>query len=314
MYQSIHTTVVGKAAIPFEVQIRTKDMHYTAELGIAAHWKYKEGIHGKDKFEERLAWIRHMIEAQQDSDDVEEIVRAIKSDIAPEEVYAFTPRGDMISLPIGATVIDFAYLIHTQVGHKMTGAKVDKKIVPLDYKLNTGEIVEIITTKGHTPNRNWLNMCVTNEAKSKIRTWFKKERRDENIINGKEELEKEFKRNLIRVPEGELQDFLADDMRRHNCNSLDDFYAAIGYGGVIFLKSYKTKDKFQKKFEVKEANLIADLDKHIDETNSKSRSGIVIDEIDDIWLNSQNVAHLYLGTILDLSHVAMVFLYTKKMV
>ncbi len=249
MYQSLHTTVIGREGLPFEVQIRTWDMHHTAEYGIAAHWKYKEGISGKDKLEGRLAWIRQIIEAQQDADDVEEIVRTIKNDLAPEETFAFTPKGDMITLPSGATIIDFAYAIHTEVGNKMKGAKVDGKLVSLDYQLSTGEIVEIITSRDpdHGPNRAWLDICKTNEAKSKIRSWFKKERREENIEKGKEELEKEFKRNFIRVPPEELQSFLADDMKRHNCTTLDNFYAAIGYGGVILSRmTQRLKDRYEK--------------------------------------------------------------------
>ncbi len=172
MYQSLHTTVIGREGVPFEVQIRTWDMHKTAEYGIAAHWKYKEGVAGGDtKDDRRLAWIRQIIESQQESDDVEEIVRAIKNDLAPEDVFAFTPKGDMITLPVGATVIDFAYAIHTEVGHKMCGAKVDKKMVSYDYQIKTGEIIEILTSNvaGHGPSRSWLNICKTNEAKSKIR-------------------------------------------------------------------------------------------------------------------------------------------------
>ena len=178
MYQSLHTTVIGKEGIVFEVQIRTWEMHRTAEYGIAAHWKYKEGISGKTKNDERLNWIRKILEAQKESDDVEEIVRTIKTDLAPEDIFAYTPKGDMISLPLGATVIDFAYAIHTQVGHRMTGAKVDNKMVSIDHIIKTGEIVEIITSKdeNHGPSRSWLKICTTNEARSKIRSWFKKER------------------------------------------------------------------------------------------------------------------------------------------
>nr|MCR5730722.1 bifunctional (p)ppGpp synthetase/guanosine-3',5'-bis(diphosphate) 3'-pyrophosphohydrolase [Ruminococcus sp.] len=192
MYQSLHTTVLGKEGIPFEVQIRTWDMHETAEYGIAAHWKYKEGIQGKDKMEQRLAWVRQVIEAQQTSDDVEEIVRIIKTDLAPEDIVVMTPKGMSICLPINSTVIDFAYRIHTEIGHKTVGAKVDGRIVPLDYKLQTGQICEIITSKDPEkgPNRAWLNIVQTNEARSKIRSWFKKERRDENIIEGKAALER----------------------------------------------------------------------------------------------------------------------------
>ena len=251
MYQSLHTTVIGREGVPFEVQIRTVDMHYTAEYGIAAHWKYKEGIKGKDRLENRLAWIRQIIEAQQDTDDVEEIVRTIKSDLAPEDTFAFTPKGDMITLPIGATVIDFAYAIHTEVGNKMKGAKVDGKLVSLDRVINTGEIVEIITSSdpNHGPNRAWLNICRTNEAKSKIRSWCKKERREENIENGKAEVEREFSRNGINVPPEDLEEFLADDMKRHNCTTLDDFYAAVGYGGVILSRILaRLKDSYTAKY------------------------------------------------------------------
>ncbi len=280
-YQSLHTTVIGREGIPFEVQIRTWEMNYTAEYGIAAHWKYKEGIQGKDRFEERLAWIRQIIEAQQEADDVEEIVRTIKTDLAPDEVFSFTPKGDMISLPIGSTVIDFAYAIHTQVGHKMTGAKVDKRLVTLDYKLSTGEIVEIMTTNapGHGPNRNWLNICRTNEAKSKIRSWFKKERREENIENGKTELEKEFKRNLIRVPEDELEEFLKEDLKRHNCQTLDDFYAAIGYGGVILSRFIqRLKDEYNKKYVSHDTPEI--IVEKVAATETQ-KSGIIVDDLDN---------------------------------
>ncbi len=281
MYQSLHTTVIGKEEIPFEVQIRTWEMQYTAEYGIAAHWKYKEGINGKDKFETKLAWIRQIIEAQQESDDVEEIVRTIKTDLAPEDVFVFTPKGNLISLPIGATVIDFAYAIHTQVGHKMIGAKVDKRMVTLDYKLNTGEIVEIMTSKdeNHGPNRNWVNICYTNEAKSKIRSWFKKERREENVENGKIELEREFKRNSIRVPEEDLEEFLKVDLKRHNCETLDDFYACIGYGGVILSRIIqRLKDEYTKKY------LSNDEDINFEENDTPKiakNSGVVIDGIDN---------------------------------
>lgn len=281
MYQSLHTTVIGREGVPFEVQIRTWDMHYTAEYGIAAHWKYKEGIQGKDKLENRLAWIRQIIEAQQETDDVEEIVRTIKSDIAPEEIFAFTPKGDMITLPVDSTIIDFAYAIHTQVGNRMRGAKVDGKLVSLDYKLSTGEIVEIITSSSpdHGPNRAWLEICKTNEAKSKIRSWFKKERREENIQQGKIELEKEFKRNYIRVPEADLADFLSDDMKRHNCGTLEDFFAAIGYGGVILSRMMqRLKDKYTKLYAQEEVQNI----KH--KPSEKSNTGVIVDGQDNILI------------------------------
>lgn len=281
MYQSLHTTVLGKEGIPFEIQIRTWDMHATAEYGIAAHWKYKQGIHtSNDKMEQRLAWVRQVIEAQQTSDDVEEIVRIIKNDLAPEDIVVMTPKGDSISLPIDSTIIDFAYKIHTQIGHKTAGAKVDGKLVPLDYKLHTGEICEILTSNefGKGPNRSWLNIAKTNEAKSKIRSWFKKECREENIVTGKAELEKEFRHYRMSIPDDELEAFLMDDLKRHNCQTLDDFYASIGYGGVLLSKIIaRLKDKYMKTYKTLENNTAEPVIKPARKINS----GIILDKIDD---------------------------------
>ncbi|MCR5075731.1 MAG: bifunctional (p)ppGpp synthetase/guanosine-3',5'-bis(diphosphate) 3'-pyrophosphohydrolase [Ruminococcus sp.] len=281
MYQSLHTTVLGTEGIPFEVQIRTWDMHETAEYGIAAHWKYKEGIRGKDKMESRLAWVRQVIEAQQTSDDVEEIVRIIKTDIAPEDIVVMTPKGKSIDLPMDSTVIDFAYRIHTEIGHKTIGAKVDGRIVPLDYKLQTGQICEIITTKDPDkgPNRSWLNIVQTNDARSKIRSWFKKERRDENIVEGKAELQRTFKRYHINVPEEDLGSFLQDDFKRHNCENLDDFFASIGYGGISLEKMIpRFKDKYNKLYGDKEDQ----DDPRIIKLKPNGRSSIVLDQITDM--------------------------------
>ncbi|MEF2800758.1 MAG: bifunctional (p)ppGpp synthetase/guanosine-3',5'-bis(diphosphate) 3'-pyrophosphohydrolase [Acutalibacter sp.] len=242
MYQSLHTTVITKAGVPFEVQIRTWEMHHTAEYGIAAHWKYKLGMSAKGSdnaaLDDRLAWIRQMLENQAESEDVTDLVHSIKSDLIPEEVFVFTPRGDVINLPLGSTVIDFAYAIHSAVGNRMIGAKVDKRIVPLDYKVKTGEIIEILTTKeaGKGPNRDWLTLVRTSEARNKIRAWFKKEKRDENIVEGKAELEREFKRSNIQLTR-ELMDYMIESVgKRHNCATEDDFYAAIGYGGIQLWK------------------------------------------------------------------------------
>lgn len=238
MYQSLHTTVIDKEAIPFEVQIRTWDMHHTAEYGIAAHWKYKAGVTGRDKLEERLAWIRQLIENQKEADDVEDIVRSIKSDLSPEEVFVFTPKGDVISLPVGSTVIDFAYAIHTEVGNRMVGAKIDGRIVALDTPVRTGQIIEVVTTnaKDHAPSRDWLKIVKTTEARNKIRNWYKKERREENIEQGRGELEKEFRRNMITLPDGKLPEFLSAIAKRQHFEFADDFLAAIGYGGVLLSK------------------------------------------------------------------------------
>ena len=234
MYQSLHTTVLGKAGIPFEVQIRTWDMHHTAEFGIAAHWKYKLGLNGTQSFEERLAWIRQLLETQKDADDVKDIVSTIKSDLVPEEVFVFTPKGDVINLPMGATVIDFAYAIHSAVGTKMVGAKVGGRIVPLDYKVQTGEIVEVLTSsqQGKGPSRDWLKIVKTSSAKTKIRAWFKKERREENIVEGRTELEKEIRRNKIRFTDEEYEALIKTIAERQHCETVDDFYAALGYGGI----------------------------------------------------------------------------------
>ena len=242
MYQSLHTTVIGKEGIPFEVQIRTWEMHHTAEYGIAAHWKYKLGLKGqlKDKgsLETRLEWVRQLLEVQTDVKDAEDFIHSLKTDLAPDEVFLFTPKGDVINLPAGSTPIDFAYAIHSEVGHRTTGAKVDGRIVPLDYELKTGQIVEVLTTStpGHGPSRDWLKIARTNEARSKIRAWFKKERREENIAQGREETLREFKRNGILLKGAPLEEFLQDVARRQHFNSADEFLAAIGYGGIILSK------------------------------------------------------------------------------
>lgn len=230
MYQSLHTTVIGQDGVPFEIQIRTWEMHRVAEYGIAAHWKYKQGVQGKDSLEERLTWIRQIIESQ---DTEEDIVQTIKSDLAPEEVYAFTPSGEVKCLPTGATVVDFAYHIHSEIGHKMIGAKVDGRIVSLEHQIKNGQIIEIMTTKSptHGPNKAWLNIAKTSEARSKIRGWFKKERREENIIEGKMEFERELARNYIQYTPEQYEQTLKRLCRRYNHDE-SDFFAAIGYGGI----------------------------------------------------------------------------------
>ena len=212
-YQSLHTTVIGREAIPFEVQIRTREMDRNAEYGIAAHWKYKAGITAasSDRLDERLAWVRQLLESQRSSIDATDLLSDIKSDLLPEEVFAFTPRGDVINLPAGATVIDFAYAIHSAVGNRMIGAKVNNRIVPIDHQVVTGEIIEIITgPENRGPSRDWLNIVKTSEAKNKIRNWFKKERRDENIAEGKDAFEKELRRNLMVIPPEQYDEFMSN--------------------------------------------------------------------------------------------------------
>ncbi len=285
MYQSLHTTVIDKEAIPFEVQIRTWDMHHTAEYGIAAHWKYKAGISGKDKLEERLAWIRQLIENQKEADDVEDIVHSIKSDLAPEEVYVFTPKGRVISLPAGSTVIDFAYAIHTEVGNRMVGAKVDGRMVALDTKVHTGQIIEIITTnsKDHTPSRDWLKIAKTSQARNKIRNWYKKERREENIEQGRNELEREFRRNMISLPDGKLKEFLMGIAKRQHFEAVEDFLAAIGYGGVLLSKIMpRIKDDFTRQYR---SNLPEDptervLAAKVPPRKKRASSGVIVEGLD----------------------------------
>ena len=282
MYQSLHTTVIGKEGIPFEVQIRTWEMHHTAEYGIAAHWKYKLGGGAAGgKFEERLSWIRQLLESQNDSEDVEDIVRTIKSDLVPEEVFVFTPKGDVISLPVGATVIDFAYAIHSAIGNRMIGAKVDGRIVPIDYQVKTGEIVDILTSSqtGKGPSRDWLKIVKTSEARSKIRNWFKKERREENIAEGRAEVEREFRRSFIRLPDDELKQFLQHIAERQHFDTVDDFYAAIGYGGVSLIRMMPhIKDEYLKivKTSAPPEVVLTQPRKRV-----KSSEGVVVEGIDN---------------------------------
>ncbi len=248
MYQSLHTTVIGHEGIPFEVQIRTKEMDQMAEYGVAAHWKYKAGVQGSDKLDERLAWVRQLLESQRESDDAGSLLQDIKGDLLPEEVFAFTPKGDVINLPAGATAIDFAYAIHSAVGNRMMGAKVNGRIVPIDHKVATGEIIEVITgpaDKG--PSRDWLKIVTTSEARNKIRNWFKKERKEENIQQGREALEKEMRRNLVNIPDDQWDGFMAEIARRQRLNTAEEMYAALGYGGLQLSRLMgKIKDEYAK--------------------------------------------------------------------
>ncbi|MEE1074747.1 MAG: bifunctional (p)ppGpp synthetase/guanosine-3',5'-bis(diphosphate) 3'-pyrophosphohydrolase, partial [Acutalibacteraceae bacterium] len=251
MYQSLHTTVISRAGIPFEIQIRTFEMHHTAEFGIAAHWKYKEGISKNDKsLEDRLAWIRQILDSQATAADATDIVRSIKVDLSQEDVFAVTPKGDVINLPVGATVVDFAFAIHSAVGIRMVGAKVDGRIVPINHEIKTGEVIEILTTNqaGHGPGRDWLNIAVTTQAKAKIRSWFKKEKREENIAAGKLSLEKELRRNDITFDDAEYDAYFDELAKKCKLANTEELYAAIGYGGISLTKIVpRIKDDFNKK-------------------------------------------------------------------
>ena len=283
MYQSLHTTVIDKEGIPFEVQIRTWDMHYTAEYGVAAHWKYKVGLEGKDSLEVRLSWIRQILESQKESDDVEDLVKSIKTDIAPEEVFVFTPKGDVITLPVDSTVIDFAYAIHSAVGNRMIGAKVDGRMVSLDFKVKTGMIVEVLTAsgRGSGPSRDWLSIVRTSEARNKIRSWFKKERREENIQEGRAALDKEFRRNLISLSDSDKETFLADIAARQRYNSVDDFFAAIGYGGLSLQKLIpRIREEFQKQYRtpVPDTPQLGKIPPRLQP--AKASSGVIVEGLD----------------------------------
>ena len=236
MYQSVHTTVIGSEGIPFEVQIRTWEMHRTAEYGIAAHWKYKIGSAAetivKDGDEEKFAWVRRLLESQQES-DATDFFHNLKIDMFADEVFVFSPKGDVINLPAGATPIDFAYSIHSAVGNSMIGASVNGRIVNFDYVLQNGDIVEVRTSKSATgPSRDWLNIAKSGSARTKIKQWFKKERREENVIRGREALEDELKHAGVSVDDALDAEIISPIMKRLSFNNVDDLYAAIGYGGV----------------------------------------------------------------------------------
>lgn len=249
MYQSLHTTVIGPEGEIFEVQIRTWDMHRTAEYGIAAHWKYKEGKVKTDNFDEKLTWLRQLLEWQKDLKDPTEFMETLKIDLFTDEVFVFTPKGDVINLPNGSTPIDFAYKVHTAVGNNCVGAKVDGRIVPLDYKLKNGNIVEILTSSTSTgPSRDWLKIVKSSQAKNKIRQWFKREERELNINRGKEMLEKELKRQGYKLAEILKEDWLKNIASKLNLNTSEDLYAALGYGSVTLSQVIQRLKEFYKDY------------------------------------------------------------------
>ena len=279
-YQSLHTTVIGHEGIPFEVQIRTRKMDEQAEYGVAAHWKYKEGLDGHDKLDERLAWVSQLLENQRVSEDSGNLLHDLKSDLLPEEVFAFTPKGDVINLPTGATCIDFAYAIHSAVGNRMVGCKVNNRMVPIDHIVSTGEIIEVIlgpADKG--PSRDWLKIVRTSEAKSKIRNWFKKMRREENIQEGRETLARELRREMIFIPDDELDDFIGSCCRRLRQNNAEELYAAIGYGGITIANCLpKLKEEWQKhKAEEDKTEQLA----KVDLSRVHATDGVVVEGFDN---------------------------------
>lgn len=298
MYQSLHTTVIGPQGKTFEIQIRTFEMHKTAEYGIAAHWKYKEGdISGEQdkekEFEKKLVWLRDMLEWQKETSDAEEFIEGFKIDLFSDEVFVFTPKGVVINLCSGATPIDFAYRIHTDVGNRCVGAKVNGKIVPLDYKLKTGEIVEILTSpNAKGPNMDWLKIAKSNQSKSKIKLWFKKAKREENIVKGKELFEKELKKqgvNYADIAKGDTYDKMT---KRYNIHSLEELHALIGIGAfsvstfISRLKEDNGIDKVNRDKENQEA-LNKSIEEHIAKTVNKPEPngyGITVKGLDNLMV------------------------------
>ena len=293
MYQSLHTTVIGPDGTPFEIQIRTWEMHRVAENGIAAHWKYKEGKSGVTDMDSKLDWVRTLLDTQENIIDHDEFFNTLKFDLFADEVFVFTPNGRVIALPANSTVIDFAFAIHSEVGYKMSGAKVNGKIVPNSYVLENGEIVEILTNNQHGPSRDWLQICKTSRARNKINQWFKKERRDDNIIEGKEQIERELRRLGNTHAQLFRPEWVAVILRRYGFNSLDDLYAAVGYGGTTATKVVmRLREEWLKENRDKEkvAELQAVMDrtaanngKAPDEKKKKhnSTNGIIVKDIDN---------------------------------
>ncbi len=284
MYQSLHSTVIGPQGKPFEIQIRTFEMHKTAEYGIAAHWKYKEGVENAEDIDKKLTWLREILEWQGETSDAEEFMEGFKIDLFSDEVFVFTPKGSVINLPNDATPIDFAYKIHTDIGNRCVGAKVNGKMVPLEYHLKTGEIVEILassTPKG--PSIDWLSLVKSNQAKSKIRAWFKRAKREENIEKGKDLLERETKKqgcNFGEFAKGEILDSI---LKKYNMNSIDDLYAAVGIGAVVSSTVVgKLKELYSKsvKPDVNEWRVIQEqLNRNNKQHNNKSKvkaPGIIV--------------------------------------
>ena len=282
MYQSLHTTVIGRAGVPFEVQIRTWDMHHIAEYGVAAHWKYKSGEQSKEEIDRKLSWISKLIDTEDDAEDPDEFMHALKIDLFHDETFVFTPKGDVVSLPQGSTLIDFAYSIHSGVGNKMVGAKINGMIAPIDRIPQTGDIVEILTSatsKG--PSRDWLKIVRTSEARSKIRQWFKKEKRSENIQVGRSEVMKEITRYGHQLTDTEKAEIALNVARRIGMQELDDMYNTIGYGGMalskIAAKLRDEYDRYVKQIEASRPTVVEASQVKTETRRHTHTGGIIID-------------------------------------
>ena len=285
LYRSLHTTVIGRSGIPFEVQIRTRQMHEEAEYGIAAHWKYKSGERSNSDIDEKLRWIAQLLESDESTRDPDEFIHLFKTDIFHDETFVFTPKGDVISLSHGATVIDFAYAIHSAVGNKMMGAKINGVIVPIDKVPKNGDIIEIITASSSKgPSRDWLKIVATAQARSKIRQWFKKEKRAENIVVGRAEVEKELRRISKTLTDDKIDEIVTTVAKRVNINSSDDFYNTLGFGGISLQRFLpRMKEEVEKLIEAQEP-VVKTAEEEISKvkvveisSKKKSSGGVIID-------------------------------------
>ena len=276
MYQSLHTTVIGQQGIPFEVQIRTWEMHETAEYGVAAHWKYKQGVEGGD--EKEFEWVRRLLETQQAENDAEDYIHSLKVDMFDDEVFVFTPKGKVMSLPAGSTPIDFAYAIHSGVGNAMVGAKINNRIAGYDVQLKNGDVVEILTSKtAKGPSRDWLKICNSNQARTKIKQWFKKEKREENVAHGKASFEGELRRAGVNPAVLQDDELLPVLLKKLSFDDLDEIYAAIGYGGLTAAKAFgRIRDELVRAEKQQKEPKLAEPTK-----GERSRdSGVIVEDID----------------------------------
>ena len=288
MYQSLHTTVIGSQGIPFEVQIRTWDMHETAEYGIAAHWKYKQGTGSGS--EKDFEWVRRLLESQQDT-EAEEFVQSLKIDMFDDEVFVYTPKGRIVNLPAGATPIDFAYAIHSGVGNAMVGAKVNNRIANIDATLKNGDIVEILTSKtAKGPSRDWLNICKSNQARTKIKQWFKKEKREENVLHGRSSFEAEMKRLMLPLSALTDSDLEPQLLKKLSFDNWDDMYAAIGYGGLTAVKAVgRIRDDINRAIKAQTADKIPAALRTSPETEAEKQNrhavnGVIVEDIDSCMI------------------------------
>ncbi len=282
MYQSLHTTVIGSNGTPFEIQIRTPEMHYTAEYGIAAHWKYKQGLKGKPNTDdEKLSWIRKVMELQDEVSDSNEFMRALKVDMFSDQVYVFTPKGDVVCLPSGSCPIDFAYSIHSAIGNKTTGAKVNGKLVPLSYPLNNGDIVSIITSSSvHGPSKDWLKIVKTSSARSKINQWFKKEGREENITLGRDMIDHEIKKTGRTAAQLMIPEVIDQILKKNNLQTMDDLYSVVGFGGIPAAKVVQKLNEEYKRRNKKPAPATITPADGISGRKKSGSSGIIVEGID----------------------------------